>query len=504
MQIEQNQLIIDYIKQLQCPIHNMPIKFMSYSPNVQNNQKLICSECAETCGLNNYKEVECCVKEINKDKLPQPIRNACQKHLEFFDGFKNQVVTLINQPPYFLESTQNRKGLSEFKRELEQYHRNNKNSNNAQQLVENGKKIINNSIRQLETLSNDLTSLLTNSQYEQQNLTEIWRKIYQNSILLEADFSDQEFFILIDRQQLELYNIKIDGIKLQQKYQLKEKVNCMIKAQSKPLFFLGKQNGIVEVFEQLTNGNYVSSHQIEAHLPGKYQYGVSCIITNSDSSEIITGGYDALVKSWRFRNRQWNLISTLNQHRQIINSLSYNSDFSIFGSASQDQTFSLYTSNPQNLYANKLTQTKQKRVNTICFVSPTNFFISLNQDNKIYLYSIQKTEGQIFQIQQLYDLPLNEMNTELTVEVQPRYYQQLQLLIFQNNYRTYFLCQDNQNKFQTIPISRYISRSQQQNNATQPENSLQGIVSRIIGYGELSIQLFKEGPSYVIRASKFQ
>ena len=46
----------------------------------------------------------------------------------------------------------------------------------------------------------------------------------------------------------------------------------------------------------------MSSHEIKAHLFSldRILMGVLCIITNYDNSEIITGGYDALIKTWRF------------------------------------------------------------------------------------------------------------------------------------------------------------------------------------------------------------
>ncbi|CAD8095019.1 unnamed protein product [Paramecium primaurelia] len=481
--------IIEYIKSLLCPHHNLPIKYINYSTNVKIGDRLFCSKCAEK-GLDGYFEIEAAIHNINQPKISQPIKNACLQLSQYLDGIKTKVDSLTNQQIYFLKNTQNRQGITKFQEETQNYYLYNPNEQNTEKIIKQGKDAIQNSIRYLERFQMQMLSLLTHQLNQFKNFKEIHKQEYQQNIFVETSIQDYEFFIY-NSKFLEVFTTQDNQINSIQTIESpKTKITCITKAQQKLMFFLGRQDGIIEVYEQLTNGKYISSHQIQAHSynPSQNYNGVTCIITNQDNSEIISGGQDTLIKQWKFRKNKWNLISQLSEHTGVINSLCYSLDYNILGSTSQDYSFSLFKSS-QDVFQKSIQEIKQSRVNTICFVTSTQFFISLNQDRNIYFYQIINPLQLQYQIEQLYNISLNEINTDIHIYVQPRFYQQQNLLIFQSNSQTYLISDKDSNKFKIILIEQ--------------QNSLKGNIFRLMRFGQLAVQVYQKNLKYFLSLTQF-
>ncbi|CAD8118892.1 unnamed protein product [Paramecium sonneborni] len=490
MNITQQQ-IIHYIESLQCPEHLQPIKYINLSSNIQLNQRLICSNCAKN-GLAGYLEIEAAVIQMNQEKLSNSVKIMFQQLFSSVNTIRNKFDAYANPKIYFHNLTQNMEGLTQFQNEANSYYINNIQNLNQQQILLQSKSQITNSIQIFESFQRKISSLSVKHIPQQPILQEVCNLKFDESILLETNLEDTEFYIA-KHGQLLIYSQDQNNLQLQQTVQLKAiDINCVVKAHIKSLIFLGLKNGQVEIFEQLTNRNYVSSHLLHAHdyNPSKSHFGVSCIIVNQEDSEIITGGYDFLIKIWIFQNYQWSNKQILTQHKSHINSLSYNLDFTLFGSASQDQKFAFYKSTSENTYLNTFLQQAQQKVNTICFVSSTDFFISFNQERFILLYRIINLLNPNFKIQHLQKIEFNMLNTDIQIKVQPIYYKSLNLLIYQNSAETYFLNKNNQTQqFEIFSI--------------YPQNQdftfLKGDAVRLYHFGQFAIQTLKKNDQSIVQ-----
>ncbi|CAD8106248.1 unnamed protein product [Paramecium primaurelia] len=428
-----------------CPFHPGDVLvYVNILSDCDQSERILCKECvSEKYGglMQNLKQLQDVLKEIkqqgdqfqnikkSKDKFSQQI-NRIQSKLNGLFGSRSYLSIEIGQNSnlsvlrqsihsYYCQSDQNvvKSIQKDFKQLQEETQKafDYTNEVNTQLREIQTRQIENNFNGPIKYIDLDTKDNISNFQQIKTNFEEKNILIIQNQAVKILCLEDNK---LIEKNVI---NIREDSI-----------ITYVIKEIGNSKIIIGQSNGYFEIWEQISNGKYIKSHEQKDH---NSQINLLSLCYNN---KILITGSKTGINCWQYNDKYYKWIKLWGNNIQQINYLCVNLDDKLLAAVINQKTLFIFKLYQNQQCIEDFQQSFDKEIIAVCFMNDDDFAIFFKSSRKIEIYQYKQNTLQFYQ-----DITLKYIITDCMEKLLPKFYKDIGLLSLKTDQELILIKQKN-------------------------------------------------------------